>query len=164
MEAGDYSDRCFYQTVLTTNNKIAEQAGSFVDYLDKTRVLSGEATKAAREQLGRDRNRGRTKRAMPKVWRTLLEGPGLRSLLASAVESECGAQPVQSDLDDFLRQQLQASPPPQPASRQPATSFARSNNTAPAVAGAPSDGKIFGYILNGQLNKPGSSRQTLAEV
>ncbi len=55
MEAGDYSDRCFYQTVLTTNNKVAEQAGSFVDYLDKTRVLSGEATKAAREQLGRDR-------------------------------------------------------------------------------------------------------------
>ena len=164
MEAGDYSDRCFYQTVLTTNNKVAEQAGSFVGYLDKARVLSGEAEDAASKQLGINRSKEKAKQAIPRAWTKLLEGPGLRSLLASAVESECGAQPVQSDMDDFLQQQLQASPPPQPASRQPAISPARSNNTAPAVARALSDRKIIGYMFNGQLNKPGSSRRTLVKV
>ena len=177
MAGGVISDRRFYRAVLTTNNKIAEQARSFVDYLDRTRVLSGEAKDAASKQLGISRSKEKAKQAIPKVWRTLLEepGPDLRSLLAAAVENECGAQPAQGDLDDFLQQQLQASPPPQPASRQPATSPATSrqpatsrpaglNNVAPAVAGAPSDGKIFGYMFNGQLNKPGSSRRTLVEV
>ena len=171
MAGGVISDRCFYQTVLTTNNKIAEQARSFVDYLDRARVLSGEAEDAASKQLGINRSKEKAKQAIPRAWTKLLEGPGLRSLLASAVESECGAQPVQSDMDDFLQQQLQASSPPaswRPAtspatSRQPAISRpARSNNAAPA--GALSDRKIIGYMFNGQLNKVRSSRRTLAEV
>ena len=160
MVGGVTSERCFYRALLTENNKTAEQARSFVEYLDRARVLSGEAEDAASKQLKNSRSKEKSKQAIPKAWSKLLEGPGLRSLLASAVESECGAQPAQDDMDDFLRQYLQTSPPP--ASRQPATSFARSNNTA--VAGAPSDGKIFGYRLNGQLNKPGSSRRTLAAV
>ena len=93
MVGGVTSERCFYRAVLTANNKTAEQARSFVEYLDRARVLSGEAEDAASKQLKNSRSKEKSKQAIPKAWSKLLEGPGLRSLLASAVESECGAQP-----------------------------------------------------------------------
>ena len=158
MVGGVTSERCFYRAVLTANNKTAEQARSFVEYLDRARVLSGEAEDAASKQLKNSRSKEKSKQAIPKAWSKLLEGPGLRSLLASAVESECGAQPAQDDMDDFLRQYLQTSPPP--ASRQPATSFARSTAAQPSAKSP----RAIGYVFNGRSYRTGSSRRTLAAV
>ena len=160
MVGGVTSERCFYRAALTENNKTAEQARSFVEYLDRTRVLSGEAEDAASKQLKNSRSKEKSKQAIPKAWSNLLEGPGLRSLLASAVESECGAQPAQDDMDDFLRQYLRTSPPPQPASRQPATGFARST----AAQSPDKSPRAIGYVFNGRSYRTGSSRRTLAAV
>ncbi len=121
MAEGVISDRRFYRTVLTELEKAGEYAKYFVHYLDKARVVSGEAAKDAQKDLSRNLREEQVRQAkpiIPKGWRTLLDAPDpeLRSLLATAVEKECGIEPAQSDLDNFLREQLQ--PPSQPASLQ----------------------------------------------
>ena len=160
MAEGVTADRRFYGMVLTTTEKTDEYARSFFDYLEKIRVRSGDARTAAEKSHIDNKTRTRAKNAIPKVWRTLLEkpDPDLRSILAIAVENECGINPELDDLNNFLEKQLSLPSdnytpigilPPKP--RKDVDSKSKSK-------------KIVGYILDGKAKQVGVGNRTLAEI
>ena len=105
MAAGAPPDRQFYRVELTNQERIPEYVDSFEKFLLKSRVVSEEARQEAERRLKSNRERGEARKAIPGVWRTLLETPDdmLRDLLAEEVARECGTRPRLEDVEAFLK-------------------------------------------------------------
>lgn len=168
MAEGMPAERRFYRLELQREDKIAEHARFFERFLQKSQIIHNTTeTRLAAEQLRSDGRQLREARdKIPVVWRNLLEtlDESLCSLIADAVESECGTRP---DLDD-IEQFLQGIPNQHSHPLQPATSGVspRGTPSPTRTLGTPKrdTGKIVGFVLDDKRVEPGSGSQTLAEL
>ena len=169
MGEGLPTERRFYRVILTAADKIENHARNFVRFLEKENVLSGESDIYAKKQHDSNKNREKAREEIPKVWRSLLEQPEseLRDILAINVANKCGMEPEPDDLDAFLQKQLglprssQSSPP---APSQPAPSRPAEKRQSRPVTHNSGNGKIVGYVFNGQERYIGSANHTLAAI
>ena len=167
MAAGDPPDRQFYRVELTNEERISEYVEFFEKHLLKSRVVSEDARIDAEKRLKSSRERGEARKAIPGVWRTLLETPDdmLRDLLAEEVARACGTRPKLDDVEKFLKGLLSddmPSPPLSPPSPDP-------RSTPPPVPHPPrrtgnTNTQIVGFVLGNREVTPGNATQTLAEV
>ena len=133
MADGIPAERRFYRIELQRDDRIADYAKFFEKYFHKNRVSLLE-TRIDAEQL-RDGNQQKeeARRAISSVWRTLLTTPdeSLCSLIADAVEGECGTQPELDDVESFLKEVLSASEaPPTPTVTGPERSNPRGSRSS----------------------------------
>lgn len=168
MAAGDPAERRFYRAELTREERIPEYARFLDSHLQKTRVVSGEARRAAEKRHESNREREKARKAIPGAWRTLLETPDemLRDLLAEEVERSCGTKPEPEDVVSFLQERLspalpkttrvdQPTPRPRPSS---------SSSTTPEPPNKKKPTRILGYILDNKQVETGFSNRTLGEL
>lgn len=102
-EQGSYEDRRVYK--LDLYERPASEAGEILTrYLERSRVVSGEALEAARKEYRSRNRRSQARDAIPVAWRELVEKGDelLVEMLASAVESKTGVRPDADDVADFL--------------------------------------------------------------
>lgn len=160
MAAGIPAERKFYHVELRREEKIPEYARFLEEHLEKQRVNSGEAQHAAQRLHDDAQQQKKARNAIPKVWRTLLEGPDelLRDLLVEAVEGECGTKPEREDVEEFLKAAL-FKPTPQP-SAIPASPV----QSGPMRQSGGSRSKIVGFVLDGKRMEVRVANRTLAEV
>ena len=103
-ERGSYEDRRVFKLDLC---EVSLQASKdvLVRYLERGRVVSGEALDVARNEY-RDRTRRETVlRTLPEAWAHLVRRPDdeLVRLLSDAVESRAQVRPADADVRAFLR-------------------------------------------------------------
>ena len=158
MAAGVPAERKFYHAELLREEKISEYVGFLEKHLEKNRVISGEAKRAAEQLHNDNQQKKKAERAIPKVWRSLLETPDdiLIALLTEAVEGECGTRPALAEVKKFLKgklsdTQVQPLSPPLPSVRL-------------AQKSERSGSKIIGFVLDKQPRRIGYARNTLAEI
>lgn len=174
MAAGEPPDRQFYRVELTNEEKIPEYVESLEMYLRKNRVVSEEARLHAEHRLKSNRERGEARKAIPSVWRNLLETPDdmLRDLLAEEVARECGTRPKLEDVEAFLKGFSSEAVQPPPRSRLLRSTSAstaprrRSANSdsASAQLGVGNRSKLVGFVLDNKEVKPGDAAKTLVAV
>ena len=171
MAAGSPANRRFYRAVLSNapENHIPKIAESFEAYLRKERVIDEKARRAAEDFHEGNLSKDKAKQALPGVWRSLLQEPAdkdLRELLMRAVESECGTRPEPDDVQEFLGEQINASPASSGAT--PATPLSTRSGISPSAMdsekGNTTRTQIVGYILHGQQEYVRSGSKTLAKV
>ena len=159
MAEGIPEGRRFYRIELQRDDRIADYASFFEKYLHKGRVALSETRLEAEQLRDGDRQKEAARAAIPGVWRTLLTTPdeSLCSLIADAVEGECGTQPELDDVEAFLNEVLSAAPPIPTVTRQ--------EQSPSVVPSRPTNsGKIIGFILDGERMDTGVGNRTLAEV
>lgn len=102
--------RLFCVIELKQEHQITEYVEKFERYLQKNRVISGEACRAAEQLLENVWEIVKAKVAIRDTWGTLLETPDekLCALLVKEVERACGIRPELKDVKDFLKEQSQA--------------------------------------------------------
>lgn len=117
LEEGSYEERRVFKLDLSEHSS-PKSSKILQDYLEKSRVVSGEAFEAALRDL-RDRRRlEKARRAIPSTWGDIFEASepdeslnSLVGVLAGRVESKVGVRPDDSDIVDFLRSlQIQKGP------------------------------------------------------
>ena len=168
MAEGIPEGRRFYRIELQRDDRIADYASFFEKYLHKGRVALSETRLEAEQLRDGDRQKEAARAAIPGVWRTLLTTPdeSLCSLIADAVEGECGTQPELDDVEAFLNEVLSASVPSvQSAHAPPTPTVTRQEQSPSVVPSRPTNGgKIIGFILDGERMDTGVGNRTLAEV
>lgn len=182
MAAGDPPDRQFYRVELRNEERVIEYVESFEKFLLKSRVVSEEARQEAERRLKSNRERGEARKAIPGVWRTLLETPDdmLRDLLAEEVARACGTRPRLEDVESFLKGPAFETAPPTPRPRSsklspvspqtPNSTSAASSRSSKKSALRSSQSKvskkpkIVGFEFDGDRVETGVGRRTLAEV
>ena len=185
MAAGDPPDRQFYRVELTNEERISEYVEFFEKHLLKSRVVSEEARLEAEQRLKSNRERGEARKAIPGVWRTLLETPDdmLRDLIAEEVARACGTRPKLDDVEAFLKGLLSEAVSPTPrsrssksastSSRKPEIGSSTSSRSSvrdrePTSVSSQPTGKpqstIVGFVLDGERFETGAAYRTLAEV
>lgn len=160
MAAGVPAERKFYHAELRREEKIPEYARFLEEHLEKQRINTGEARRAAERLHADNLQKKKASEAIPKVWRRLLETPDelLRDLLVEAVEGECGTRPELDDVEEFLKAAL-FKPAPQPSAIQ-----ASPVQSGPMRQSGGSRSKIVGFVLEGKRMEIGVANRTLAEV
>ena len=167
MAAGAPAERRFYRAELTREGRIPEYARFLRTHLHKSRVVSGDARRAAEDLLASNQDREKAREAIPGVWRSLLKRPDdmLRDLLMEQVADECGTMPEQDDVESFLKDCLSGEVPEAPDAPTPATkSRPRKSSPEPQPATFGGTRKITGYILENRTVETGTAYRTLAEV
>lgn len=171
MAAGDPPDRQFYRVELTNEERIPEYVQSLETYLRKNQVVSEDARLDAEQRLKDNRERGEAHKAIPGVWRNLLETPDeiLRDLLAEEVARACGTRPKLDDVEAFLKGRLSetVSPSPRPRSDKSASNlhaFSKKSNSHSTQPEANKGTKIVGFMLGGERFETRTSNRTLAGV
>ena len=185
MAAGDPPDRQFYRVELTNEEKISEYVEFFEKHLLKSHVVSEEARLEAEQRLKSNRERGEARKAIPGVWRTLLETPDdmLRDLIAEEVARACGTRPKLDDVEAFLKGLLSgaASPTPRPRTSKPVPTSSRTPTIGSSTSSRSSDRKkestsvstqptgkpqstMIGFVLDGERFETGTAYRTLAEA
>ena len=167
MAAGAPAERRFYRAELTREGRIPEYARFLRTHLHKSRVVSGDARRAAEDLLASNQDREKAREAIPGVWRSLLKRPDdmLRDLLMEQVADECGTMPEQDDVESFLKDCLSGEVREVPDAPPPATKPGRRKSSPePQPATSRATGKINGYILENRAEETGAANRTLAEV
>ena len=174
MAAGDPPDRQFYRVELTNEERIPEYVQSLETYLRKNRVVSEQARVDAEQRHKTNRESGKARKAIPGVWRTLLETPDdmLRDLLAEEVARECGTRPRLEDVEAFLKRLSSEAVQSPPRSRPPRSTTASTTPRRQSMESGPASSqtmrnrpsKIVGFVLGDKEATPGNATQTLAEV
>lgn len=168
MAGGHYDERRFYSLDLDQSDKVFEHAEFLKRHLDRDRVRSGNARRAAEDLLEGNRKRDRARRAIPDVFKDLLQRPDemlIRSL-ADQVETAHGIRPETADVEEYLKsvevrskdttvsatsrtsEPRQASPPPR----------------GPEAPPAPARLWLVGFVLDGESVRTGSAIGALAEI
>ena len=165
MTDGVPAERRFYRVELQRDDKIADYSRFFEKFLRKDRVALPETRLEAEQLRAGGLQREEARRAIPRVWITLLTTPdeSLCSLIADAVEGECGTQPELDDVEAFLREWSPDSPAPsfpEPPSRRGRTQTTSTVTHSQTVSG----GKIVGFFLDGERVNTGIGNRTLAEI
>ncbi len=185
MAAGDPPDRQFYRVELTNEERISEYVEFFEKHLLKSRVVSEEARLEAEQRLKSNRERGKARKAIPGVWRTLLETPDdiLRDLLAEEVARACGTRPKLDDVEAFLKGLLSeaTSPTSRPRPSKPASASSQKPEIGSSTSSKSLDrnrkstsvglkwvGKpqstVIGFEFDGERFETKAAYRTLAEV
>ncbi len=185
MAAGDPPDRQFYRVELKNEERISEYVEFFEKHLLKSRVVSEEARLEAEQRLKSNRERGEARKAIPGVWRTLLETPDdmLRDLIAEEVARACGTRPKLDDVEKFLKGLLSEAVSSTPRSRlsKPASISSRKPEIGPSTSSRSSvrereptsvssqptskpQSSIVGFVLDGERFETGAAYRTLAEI
>ena len=138
MAAGVPADRRFYRAELTREERIPEYVEIFERHLRKSQVVSGKARQEAERRHESARERATARKAIPGVWRKLLEVPDemLRDLLIEETEKDCGTKPEADDVERFLKGLLnggviQTQKPPSSPSTASAGKVEKSPPSAP---------------------------------
>lgn len=103
MAQGKYEERRVCMLDLLERST-EESADILCRYLERSRVVSGDALRVAREEYQRHRRRATARMEIPNAWNSLVnkhERP-LIDLLAGTVESKAGIRPNDTDVIDFL--------------------------------------------------------------
>lgn len=173
MAEGVRSERRFYHAELQREENISNYARHFVDYLQKDRVISGQARQKAEERRLSEKEKNKARKIIPSVWREMLSEPDdmLRDLLVEAVEGKCGTKPEFEDVGEFLAKQIPShSGAPSvapPASRSPyPTPQTRVDRVRRPQPDNFSEKKtaLIGFVLFGKERVCKNAAQTLAEV
>ncbi len=185
MAAGGPPDRQFYRVELTNEERIPEYVEYLEMYLRKNRVVSEDARVDAEQRHRSNRERGEARKAIPGVWRNLLETPDdmLRDLLAEEVARACGTRPRLEDVEVFLKrlssQSVQPPPRPRTSRSTPASSQKqeiglstsskssdrnrKSTSVGSNLVGKPQS-TVIGFEFDGKRYDTGTAYRTLAEV
>lgn len=167
MAEGIPAERRFYRAELKREERIPEYVEFLETFLRKSRVVSGNARRAAEQRHESNQERGKARDAIPRVWRTLVENSDeiLYDLLVEEVESECGTRPELDDVEVFLKN-LSSGISSQTSDISPTSSHSHSSRSASALP-QPVDKsrpKIIGFILDNNPFETGAANRTLAEV
>ena len=162
MADGIPAERRFYRIELQRDDRIADSAMFFEKYLHKNRVSLAETRIDAEQLRDGDRQKEEARKAISSVWRALLTTPdeSLCSLIADAVEGECGTQPELDDVEAFLKEVLSASVSSVKTTQESRTSTVTELEQSKPVG----RGKIVGFVLDGQRVETGVGNRTLAAV
>lgn len=173
MAAGPLPDeKRFYHAELRREEEIPEYVEIFEKHLRKSRVVSDEARVDASKRLKSTREKTKARKAIPGVWRKLLEASDkddpLPILLAGEVESECRTRPDMRDVQVFLKGLLdsgvaQTRKPPAPASTPSAGKAEKSPPSAPTPK-AGRESQLVGFFLDGERFDTRKSIETLAGI
>ena len=103
-EQGSFEERRVYKLDLFERSE-TEVAAKLVEYLQFSRVASGEALKAARAQYQSSNKKALARQTIKTAWEELVdnEEPFLIELVSDAVESKCGVRPDGGDVTTFLK-------------------------------------------------------------
>ena len=172
MAAGVPADRRFYRAELTREERIPEYVEIFERHLRKSQVVSGKARQEAERRHESARERAKARKAIPGVWRKLLEVPDemLRDLLIEETEKDCGTKPEADDVERFLKGLLnggviQTQKPPSSPSTASAGKVEKSPPSAPPEPKDPGkSNKITGFILDGEHFETKNAIETLAGI
>lgn len=164
---GSRAERRFYHAELQRDERHEEYAKMFGKFLRKERVVAGNLKHEAEQLLESDRERAKTRQAIPVVWRNLLTTPHeeLAYLLSKEVEGECGTKPEVDDVESFL--QMRATfDSPQIASGGKVARPSSQPKTQPHSQKQPHDKKkkIVGFVFEGESREVGAANRVLAEV
>lgn len=104
MEQGSYEERRVYKLDLFEREP-SEAVSKFIQYLTRSKVISGEALEAARQEYRSKNRRAQSTAAIPSAWAELVQKGDelLVELIGDAVESKCGVRPDDGDILSFLR-------------------------------------------------------------
>jgi predicted type IV restriction endonuclease len=169
-EQGDYSERRVYKLDILERD-LLESIARLERYLNYSRIATGAALTAAREDY-RNVSRGRQMfSTLPQAWTKLVaeEDELLLELVADKVESLCGFKPDVDTVAKFLRESvgLRATATLiQPAlSRAPAPPASTSRSIRVSTA-APLPPKLssVGYTLDGRFAACRNGREVLVSV
>ncbi len=113
-EQGTFDERRVYKLDLFERSE-AEVAAKLIEYLQFSRVVSGEALEAARLQYQSSNKKSLARQTIKAAWEELLENedPTLIELVSDAVESKCGVRPDDEDVAAFLKRPWQNQQPQQ---------------------------------------------------
>ena len=102
-EQGSYDERRVFKLDLFERST-GESADVLQRYLERGRVVSGEALEVARREYRSQNRRAVARQAIPDAWAGLVEGGDetLTDLLAASVESRAGIRPNDDDVIEFL--------------------------------------------------------------
>ena len=119
---GSYEERrVFMLDLLERPTETEESAIDLHRYLERSRVVSGDAIHDAQEEHDSQRNRTNIR----KAWKNLVDrrDKSLIELLANSTEAEAGIRPEDTDVVNFLASLHQrtsvSTPPPPPPSEEP---------------------------------------------
>jgi predicted type IV restriction endonuclease len=117
-EQGDYSERRVYKLDMLERD-VPESVARLERYLSYSRVSSGEAITAAREDYKNVSRSRQMLSTLPEAWKKLVaeEDDLLLELLADKVESLCGFKPDVDTVARFLRENVGLRSNHQPASQ-----------------------------------------------
>ena len=108
-EEGSYEERRVFKLDLSAHSP-QKSSEVLQRYLEKGRVVSGEAFKSALMDLGDRKRLEKARRAIPSAWRDIFETSEsdeslslLIDVLADRVESKVGVRPDDNDVVNFLR-------------------------------------------------------------
>jgi predicted type IV restriction endonuclease len=104
MEQGSYEERRVYKLDLFERDT-GDAVEKFTQYLSRSKVISGEALDAARQEYRSKNRRAQAIAAIPSAWVELIQKGDelLVELIGDAVESKCGVRPEDGDILSFLR-------------------------------------------------------------
>lgn len=176
MARGRYEERRFYSLYLDRLDKVTEHAEFLKRHLDRDRVRSGDARRAAEDLHESNRKRDKARRAIPDVFKNLLRRPDETILdrLADQVRARCGTRPEAADVEEYLRdvgtrlkdmtvsESSRTSEPRQ--SREPEPGRAAPSPGASATAPAMTRSKIAGFVFDGEEVQTRWSMDALIEI
>ena len=169
MAAGIPAERRFYRLELQRDDRASDHSRFLQNYLQKGNVGLSETLRNAHELLDGDRQKQAARDAIPMVWQVLISNldQSLCSLIADAVEGECGTQPDLDDVEKFLPSLLSSTTPADRTSRSPIPPVPSPNS--PDIPSrqsneATTSTKIVGFVMDGKSVEPGKGNRTLAEV
>ncbi len=168
MADGIPAERRFYHMELQREDKITDHERFLEKFLHKDCIVSNtmEITSAAGQLRDGGIQREEARNAIPIVWRKMLETPdeSLSSLIADAVQGECGTQPELDDVEEFLGQILRSSGLIyQPSADTGSQSTTQPPTTAPSTTQKHTT-KIVGFVLDNKPVETGIGNRTLAEL
>ena len=176
MAGGHYDERRFYSLDLDQSDKVFEHAEFLKRHLDRDRVRSGNARRAAEDLLESNRKRDRARRTIPDIFKDLLQRPDETILdrLADQVKARCGTRPETADVEEYLRdvgtqlkdmtvsESSRTSEPRQ--SREPEPGRAAPSPGVSATAPATTRSKIAGFVFDGEEVRTRWSMDALIEI
>ncbi len=165
MAPGAPQARIVYAAELKQQERQDEYLRFFSRYLDKVRVISGEARRDAENDKESQANRLTAQNAIPGCWRALLGEPDdiLVTLLTEAVEIQSGIRPEPDDVKAFLIEHSYAPPPRK--ENTPDNPPERRGSTPPDKTGGGSKvSSIVGFELEGSRRDCRSGIKTIGEI
>ncbi len=105
------SYQAFHSFDLHKNHEITEIADIFTNYLSRSRIISGDAYRTAKEIVIQKQNSINSKKIIQKAWNSLLEKPDeiLKDLLIETMEGKWEFKPENNLIESFLREQVKKS-------------------------------------------------------
>ena len=172
MAAGIPAERRFYQVELKREEKFSEYVEFLEKFLNKNRVVSGNARRAAEQRHENNQEKAKARDAIPRVWQTLVDNSEnmLYDLIVEEVGDECGARPELDDVEAFLQgfripdDSFKPSLPLSGKSISPLPPKSGRQASTLVQAKASKKSTLVGFSLDKESFNTSSAKETLAEI